>query len=186
MTRFELSSERRPDGSTSRTTSCAAGMRTRCSRSASRASKLRAPTQAALAAIDAADVIVIAPSNPFVSVAPILSVVGLRAALSDARAPVIGVSPIVGGAAVRGPAAAMMGGFGLAASARASPSITRKPGRACSMHWSSTSRMLPTPPRPARLASAYMSPTRSSAPKRKGAGSPRRSWSSPAPANARA
>jgi LPPG:FO 2-phospho-L-lactate transferase len=68
-------------------------------------------------AITAADLIVVAPSNPFVSVAPILSIGGMRDALADARAPVIGVSPIVGGQAVRGPAAQMMRAFGAEPSA---------------------------------------------------------------------
>jgi len=64
------------------------------------------------AAIDAADVIVVAPSNPFLSVAPILSVGGILARLNAVRAPVIGVSPIVGREAVRGPAAQIMHSLG--------------------------------------------------------------------------
>ena len=51
--------------------------------------------------------VVICPSNPFVSVDPILQLPGVRAALRDAPAPVIAVSPIVGGAALKGPAAKM-------------------------------------------------------------------------------
>ncbi len=68
-------------------------------------------------AIAAAQLIVVAPSNPFVSVAPILSVGGVLDALLSASAPVIGVSPIVGGNAVRGPAAAMIRALGGEASA---------------------------------------------------------------------
>ena len=67
--------------------------------------------------IAAAQLIVVAPSNPFVSVAPILSVGGVLDALLSASAPVIGVSPIVGGNAVRGPAAAMIRALGGEASA---------------------------------------------------------------------
>lgn len=52
--------------------------------------------------------VVICPSNPFVSVAPVLAVPGMRAALRQAAAPVIAVSPIVGGQAIKGPAAKMM------------------------------------------------------------------------------
>lgn len=52
--------------------------------------------------------VVICPSNPFVSVDPILQLPGVRAALSAAAAPVIAVSPIVAGRAVKGPAAKMM------------------------------------------------------------------------------
>ncbi|NES15228.1 MULTISPECIES: 2-phospho-L-lactate transferase [Micromonospora] len=53
-------------------------------------------------AIGAADVVLIAPSNPVVSIAPILAVPGLRDAVADGPAPVVGVSPIIGGAPVRG------------------------------------------------------------------------------------
>lgn len=70
------------------------------------------PTPEVLQAIGTADLIVIAPSNPFVSVGPILAVPGLLARLLDAPAPVVAVSPIVGGAAVRGPAADMMRSLG--------------------------------------------------------------------------
>lgn len=54
------------------------------------------------------DGIIICPSNPYLSVAPILAVPGLRDLLIHARAPVIAVSPIIGGAAVKGPAAKIM------------------------------------------------------------------------------
>jgi LPPG:FO 2-phospho-L-lactate transferase len=70
------------------------------------------PTPEVLQAIGTADLIVIAPSNPFVSVGPILAVPGLLGRLLDAPAPVVAVSPIVGGAAVRGPAADMMRSLG--------------------------------------------------------------------------
>lgn len=53
-------------------------------------------------------VVLICPSNPLVSVAPILSVPGMREALVDCAAPVIAISPIVGGQALKGPAAKMM------------------------------------------------------------------------------
>lgn len=54
------------------------------------------------------DVAIVAPSNPFVSIEPILVVPGVRDALRDTSAPVVAISPIVGGEAVKGPAAAMM------------------------------------------------------------------------------
>lgn len=66
------------------------------------------PTAEVQDAIRQADIIVVAPSNPFVSVGTILAVPGVRDALLSAAAPVVAVSPIVGGAALRGPAAAMM------------------------------------------------------------------------------
>jgi LPPG:FO 2-phospho-L-lactate transferase len=54
------------------------------------------------------EAIVLCPSNPFVSIDPILAVPGLRAALETAAAPVVAVSPLVGGLAVKGPTAKMM------------------------------------------------------------------------------
>ena len=64
------------------------------------------PSAEALAAIDAADLVVIGPSNPYVSIDPMLSLPGLRERL--ARKPVLAVSPIVGGQAVKGPLAEMI------------------------------------------------------------------------------
>ncbi|AEG49864.1 LPPG:FO 2-phospho-L-lactate transferase [Sphingobium chlorophenolicum L-1] len=58
--------------------------------------------------------ILIAPSNPWLSVDPILAVPGMREALQAASAPVVAVSPIVGGQAVKGPTAKLMGELGLA------------------------------------------------------------------------
>jgi LPPG:FO 2-phospho-L-lactate transferase len=57
--------------------------------------------------------VVICPSNPFISIDPILAVPGVRAALRGCRAPVVAVSPIVGGKAVKGPTAKMMAELGL-------------------------------------------------------------------------
>jgi LPPG:FO 2-phospho-L-lactate transferase len=71
-----------------------------------------AVTPEVAAAIESADLIVMAPSNPFVSVGPILAVPGIRAAIESASAPVVAISPIVGGAAVRGPAADMLASLG--------------------------------------------------------------------------
>jgi LPPG:FO 2-phospho-L-lactate transferase len=56
--------------------------------------------------------IVVCPSNPFVSVAPILAVPGVRSALAQAKAPKVAVTPIVGGQAVKGPAAKMLAELG--------------------------------------------------------------------------
>jgi len=72
-----------------------------------------------LEAIAAADLIVFPPSNPVVSIGTILQVPGLRSALIGARAPVIGVSPIIGGAPVRGMADACLAAIGVETSARA-------------------------------------------------------------------
>jgi len=57
--------------------------------------------------------VVICPSNPFISIGPILAVPGLRAAIAGCGAPVVAVSPIIGGRAVKGPTAKMMTEFGL-------------------------------------------------------------------------
>jgi LPPG:FO 2-phospho-L-lactate transferase len=66
------------------------------------------PAPDLLEAIASADVIVFAPSNPVTSIGPILAVPGVREALRQADAPVVAVSPIIGGEAVSGPAAALM------------------------------------------------------------------------------
>lgn len=63
--------------------------------------------------------IVICPSNPYLSVDPILAVPGVRAALADAAAPVVAVSPLVGGQAVKGPTAKIMAELGIEATAAA-------------------------------------------------------------------
>ena len=57
--------------------------------------------------------ILIAPSNPYLSVDPILAVPGIRAALSTASVPVVAVTPIIGGAAVKGPTAKLMNELGI-------------------------------------------------------------------------
>jgi len=66
------------------------------------------PSAEVLAAIAGARAIVIGPSNPLASIAPILAVPGIREALLAAPAPVVAVSPIVGGEVLKGPTAAFM------------------------------------------------------------------------------
>jgi LPPG:FO 2-phospho-L-lactate transferase len=66
------------------------------------------PAPGVVESLDAADVIVLAPSNPYVSLGPILAVAGIRAALERRRAPAVAVSPLVGGRAVKGPADRML------------------------------------------------------------------------------
>ena len=70
------------------------------------------PAPAALEAIAAADAIVIGPSNPVISIGPVLSLPGLREAIATAVAPVIAVSPFVAGRAVKGPTEAFMEAVG--------------------------------------------------------------------------
>jgi LPPG:FO 2-phospho-L-lactate transferase len=61
-----------------------------------------------LDAIAAADMLLLAPSNPYVSIAPILAVQEIRAALAARRVPCVAVSPLIGGRAVKGPADRML------------------------------------------------------------------------------
>jgi LPPG:FO 2-phospho-L-lactate transferase len=68
------------------------------------------PAPGVLEAIESADAVFLAPSNPFVSIFPILAVPGVREAVAAARA--VAVSPLVGGKALRGPLAAMMASLG--------------------------------------------------------------------------
>ena len=67
-----------------------------------------APAPGVLEAIEAADAILIAPSNPYVSIWPILAVSRIRAALVSRRVPAVAVSPLIGGRAVKGPADRML------------------------------------------------------------------------------
>ncbi|MEM4345499.1 MAG: 2-phospho-L-lactate transferase [Candidatus Caldarchaeum sp.] len=71
------------------------------------------PTQAVLQAIDTADYVVLSPSNPLVSISPILSLKGVRERLRRVEAKILAVSPFVGGRALKGPAASMMVDLGL-------------------------------------------------------------------------
>ena len=66
------------------------------------------PAPGVLDALAGAELIAIAPSNPYVSIAPILAVAEIRGALEQRRAPALAVSPLIGGRAVKGPAAAML------------------------------------------------------------------------------
>jgi LPPG:FO 2-phospho-L-lactate transferase len=67
-------------------------------------SEAASPAPGVLAALATADVVVVAPSNPVVSIGPILAVPGISTALAERRESVVAVSPIVAGAALKGPA----------------------------------------------------------------------------------
>ncbi len=71
----------------------------------------------ARAALSAADIVIIAPSNPWLSLAPILAVTGMRDILSSLNVPIVAVTPLIGGAAVKGPTAKIMSELGLEATA---------------------------------------------------------------------
>jgi len=83
------------------------------------------PAPGVLDAIAGADVILVCPSNPVVSIGPILEVPGVRDAVSRAPAPVVGVSPIIGGAPVKGPADRLLRGIGAEVSARGVAALYR-------------------------------------------------------------
>ncbi len=77
------------------------------------------PTAAVLDAIHGADVVLLPPSNPVVSIGAILQVVGVGDALRAATAPIVGVSPIIGGRPVRGMADACLSAIGVETAAAA-------------------------------------------------------------------
>lgn len=70
------------------------------------------PAPGVLEALESAERIILAPSNPYISIGAILAVPGIREALEKAKCPVIAVSPIVGGKAIKGPAARLLEQFG--------------------------------------------------------------------------
>ena len=75
------------------------------------------PTPETLRAIERAERIVIGPSNPLVSIGPMLELAGMREAISAASALTVAVSPIIGGAALKGPADRMLRSMGHESSA---------------------------------------------------------------------
>jgi LPPG:FO 2-phospho-L-lactate transferase len=71
-----------------------------------------APTPEVIAALASADVVIVGPSNPVISIGPILAVPGMREAIAAAPGPTIAVSPFVGGRAVKGPTDAFVAALG--------------------------------------------------------------------------
>ena len=137
------------------------------------------PAPGVVEAIVGADVVLIAPSNPVVSIGTILSIPGIREALAETHAPVVGVSPIIGGKVVRGMADACLPAIGVETTAAA----VGRPA-ACSTAGSSTRRMpgrrrrwrhpgWPWHPYPSGCATSRPRPP-----------SPGRRWISPAPSAA--
>jgi len=84
------------------------------------------PAPGVLDALSSAHAIVICPSNPVVSIGPILAVQGVRAAMAASGAPIVAISPIVGGAPVKGPADRLLRGIGVEVSARGVASMYRE------------------------------------------------------------
>jgi LPPG:FO 2-phospho-L-lactate transferase len=76
-----------------------------------------APTPEALEALAGAEAVIVGPSNPVISIGPILAVPGMREAISGAPGPVVAVSPLVGGRAIKGPTEAFVTAVGRPVSA---------------------------------------------------------------------
>jgi LPPG:FO 2-phospho-L-lactate transferase len=75
------------------------------------------PAPGVIDAIEGAERIIICPSNPILSIAPILAIKAIKKALENAKAPIVGISPIVGGKALKGPADRVMASMGFEPSA---------------------------------------------------------------------
>jgi len=84
------------------------------------------PAPGVLDAIAAADVILVCPSNPVVSIGPILAVPGIAEAIRASAVPVVGISPIIGDAPVKGPADRLLRGTGAEVSARGVAALYRE------------------------------------------------------------
>jgi LPPG:FO 2-phospho-L-lactate transferase len=111
------------------------------------------PQPEALAALQRTDLraVVICPSNPFLSIEPILALPALRRALMDTAAPVVAVTPIIGGQAVKGPAAKMLRELGFEASSAA---VARRYAGLINLFISDASDPLPPPIPDLRVARA--------------------------------
>ena len=83
------------------------------------------PAPGVIEAILNADGIIICPSNPIVSIGPILSIKGVKEALKKTKAKIVAISPIVGGAPIKGPADKLMRGLGIEVSALGAAKIYR-------------------------------------------------------------
>lgn len=74
---------------------------------------LASPAPGVVPSIEKADLIILCPSNPILSIGPILAVPGIRDSVSKTHAKIVGISPIVGGKALKGPLDRLMGNLGL-------------------------------------------------------------------------
>lgn len=84
------------------------------------------PSPGVLEAIQHAKTVIICPSNPIVSIGPILAVPGIKEAIVEASAPCVGISPIIGGKPVKGPADKLMEGKGVEVSAKGVAELYRE------------------------------------------------------------
>ena len=124
----------------------------------------RAPAPGVLEALERADSIVVCPSNPVVSIGPVLAVPGVRDALAGRRERVVAVSPIIAGAALKGPADRLLAELG----AEAVRGGGGPPVRAVGRH--ARGRRRPTPAAPAEVEAegvrCIVAPTVMSSPER--------------------
>jgi LPPG:FO 2-phospho-L-lactate transferase len=74
--------------------------------------ELSQPAPGVMEALVSSGAVIVCPSNPFISIGPILAVPGIREAMRQAEATVVAVSPVVGGQAIKGPTAAMLAQLG--------------------------------------------------------------------------
>ena len=84
------------------------------------------PAPGVLNSILEADTVIICPSNPFISIGPILAVPGVRESLGETQATVVAITPIIGGTALKGPAADMLRDLGYQVSALAVAAMYRE------------------------------------------------------------
>ncbi|HYA34524.1 MAG TPA: 2-phospho-L-lactate transferase [Candidatus Binataceae bacterium] len=126
------------------------------------------PLPAVLEAIKSSRGVILAPSNPFVSLGPILDLSGVRSALASVKTRVAAISPIVGGRTIKGPADKMLRGLGMEVSPLGVARLYRdivgvfvldqvdrdwiEPVRALGMKAVATDTIMSTPARAARLA----------------------------------
>jgi len=89
------------------------------------AAERAAPAPGVLESIREAAGVIVAPSNPLISIGPILAVPGVRESLRNTPVPVVAISPIIGGKALKGPADRMLASLGLGASAAAVAELYR-------------------------------------------------------------
>src|SRR5215472_5682341 len=111
MSGFARGCAPKPAGSTSRTTLCGSALCRSFAKSSTKARRNR--DFLSMLGEESLEAVVICPSNPFLSIDPILNLLGVREALRACRAPVLAVSPIIGGKAVKGPTAKLMAELGL-------------------------------------------------------------------------
>src|SRR5712692_7131542 len=130
------------------------------------------PTPAVLAAIRKSAAVILAPSNPFVSLGPILNLTGMRDALGRVKSRVAAISPIVGGKTIKGPADKMLRGLGMEVSPLGVARLYRdiaglfvldnadrrylEPIERLGMRAIATDIIMATPERAARLAQAVL------------------------------